>query len=155
MTLNEIGRVVEDEWLKAVQARPFIKLDEYIVMPNHFHAILYIERPLERAKRHPHRLFLDAGAQALAGRCRGPFAESVGSTVAAFKSAVTKKVNTVRGMKGFPVWQRGYFERVVRDEDELNDIRTYIIQNPVRWDRDAENPLRASLRLTGKVFTLE
>ena len=57
-----------------------------------------------------------------------------------FKSAATKQINELRGTPGKPVWQRNYFERVIRDEDELNRIREYIIYNPLKWADDKENP---------------
>ena len=57
-----------------------------------------------------------------------------------FKSTVTKQINVLRGTPGKPVWQRNYFERVIRDEDELNRIREYIIYNPIKWADDEDNP---------------
>ncbi len=65
---------------------------------------------------------------------------SIGSFVAGFKSAATRQVNAVRGVPGAPVWQRNYYEHVIRDEDGLARIRSYIATNPESWQLDAEHP---------------
>jgi REP element-mobilizing transposase RayT len=70
-----------------------------------------------------------------------PTVNSIPTIIELFKSTVTKQINELRGTPGKPVWQRNYFERVIRDEDELNRIREYIIYNPVKWVLDEDNPL--------------
>jgi len=60
--------------------------------------------------------------------------------VGAFKSAVTKRINEYRDTPGAPVWQRNYYEHVIRNESSLNDIRFYIQTNPMQWAEDRENP---------------
>jgi REP element-mobilizing transposase RayT len=64
----------------------------------------------------------------------------LGSFVAGFKSAATKRINQIRGTLGVPVWQRNYYERVIRNDEELNRIRQYIVDNPTHWEEDSENP---------------
>src|SRR4030042_4168764 len=105
-------------------------------MPNHFHAILFIVgadgRPPIYAKhdRAHDRVPLQ----------RVP--RSLGSLVAGFKSTVTTRINLSQGTAGQPVWERNYYEHVIRNEDSLNRIREYIINNPLRWHLDRENPNR-------------
>ena len=70
----------------------------------------------------------------------GSSPKSLGSFIAGYKSAVTKRINRIRKTPGAPVWQRNYYERIVRDETELNRIREYIRLNPVKWELDRENP---------------
>lgn len=65
-----------------------------------------------------------------------PVSGSLPTVVRAFKSAVTKRINQMRQTPGAPLWQRNYWERVVRDERELNQIREYIQDNPARWESD-------------------
>jgi len=65
------------------------------------------------------------------------------TVVGAFKSAVTKRINRVRGTPAFPAWQKDYYERVIRDDAELHRIREYIVNNPAQWEFDQENPDRA------------
>ena len=66
---------------------------------------------------------------------------SIGSIVAGFKSTTTKQINIMRSNSGCPVWQRNYYERVIRDEGELSRAREYIVNNPLKWESDRENPV--------------
>lgn len=129
MQLNSYGTIVEEEWLRTPVLRPYIELDEYSIMPNHFHGILVI---------------MDTGGAQRAAPLHTspqkpiPFvsSRSLGAVVRAFKSAVTKRINELRESPGNPVWQRGYYEDVVRNEKHLNYIRQYIQANPARWTED-------------------
>jgi REP element-mobilizing transposase RayT len=62
--------------------------------------------------------------------------------VGSFKSAVTKRINQSRNTPGAPVWQRNYYERVIRGERELDGIRRYIVDNPAKWAEDENHPSR-------------
>jgi REP element-mobilizing transposase RayT len=64
--------------------------------------------------------------------------------VGQFKSVATKSINALRDTPGASVWQRNYYEHVIRNEDDLNQIRQCILDNPVQWDVDEENPERAT-----------
>jgi hypothetical protein len=66
----------------------------------------------------------------------------LGSFVAGFKAATTKRINVARGLPGTPVWQRNYYEHVIRDEEAMAAIVNYVLTNPVRWMLDIENPER-------------
>jgi REP-associated tyrosine transposase len=125
--LNDWGQIVQDEWEKSAQIRKEIELDEFVIMPNHIHGIVVITQKMERAtSRSPLR--------------SGPAKCSLGALVAGFKAVVTKRMNMTRGLPGVPVWQRNYFEHVIRNEDSLNRIRDYILKNPTQWEFDRENP---------------
>ena len=65
---------------------------------------------------------------------------SLGAIMQNFKSTSTRQVNTVRHTSGLPLWQRNYFERIIHDERELNRIREYVVNNPLKWALDTENP---------------
>ena len=65
--------------------------------------------------------------------------ESLASLVAGFKSATTKRADEIRHSQG-PLWQRNYYEHIIRNEDNLYRIRRYILDNPAKWDEDSENP---------------
>jgi REP element-mobilizing transposase RayT len=75
--------------------------------------------------------------------------------VGGFKSAITKRINESRATPGAPVWQRNYYEHIVRNDDELFRIRDYIVNNPMQWKMDRENPLRTSDRLKRKAEAWE
>lgn len=124
LKLNGLGRIVEQEWMRTGIVRPEVKLDAFVVMPDHLHGIIVI------TDRNPH-----AHARRSAGGPVAPASGSLGAIVGQFKSIVTKRINGARGTPGQAVWQRGYFERVVRDAAALKAIRRYIVDNPVRWDR--------------------
>ena len=132
--LNEYGKVVEEEWLKTPTMRTRVQLDEFVLMPNHLHAIMVIQ---EGATAMPM-----VGAHSSAPLRRTP--NSLGSLIAGFKSAVTKRINILRMSRGFPVWQRNYYEHIVRDEDDMNRIREYVVNNPVRWAENENNPANIS-----------
>jgi len=138
MILNTYGHIVLDEWMEMAIIRPSIFLDECIVMPNHFHAILFL----------PH--IVDAH-DVVGAHCRAPSArginlsrtpQSLGSLIAGFKSTVTKQINILRASPGTPVWQRNFHEHVVRDEAASQRIREYIDGNPATWATDDEHLTR-------------
>jgi putative transposase len=139
--LNEMGRLVESVWLQTALVRPNIELDAYVVMPNHFHAIFFIhESP--GVPGATHRVAPTKNPYSAPGKTRrptGPKPRSVGAVMAQFKSLVTKSINDTRQYRGGTVWQRNYYEHVIRDEESLNRIREYIATNAHRWDLDREN----------------
>ncbi|MBM3155874.1 MAG: transposase [Chloroflexi bacterium] len=128
MVLNEYGKVVEEEWYRSGKIRHEIELDAFIVMPNHIHGVVTIVgaqglAPLQHDHAHLQRK-----------------PRSLSTFVTGFKSAVTIRVNELRGTLCEPVWQRNYYEHVIRNEHDLNDIREYIVNNAQKWDSDSENP---------------
>ena len=124
--LNELGRIAAEEWLKSARIRIEIELDAWVVMPNHVHGTVIITD--DRCK----------GDRPVAPS--GPRPRSLGAMMAGFKSAATRRINTTRGTPGASVWQRNYYEHVIRNESALDRIRQYIADNPARWSEDPENP---------------
>jgi REP element-mobilizing transposase RayT len=121
--------------------RPDIELDAYVVMPNHFHAIFFI-RESSNVAGATHRVAPTKNYCAIAGkpgRPGGPKPRSVGAIIGQFKSLVTKKFNITRQYFDGSLWQRNYYEHVIRDEQSLHRIREYIATNAQRWDLDREN----------------
>ena len=104
MRLNDAGRMVDSEWLNTPRIRPQVELDGYIVMPNHVHGIIcVVDDGRGTARRAP-----------TVERFGCPVPGSLPTIVRAFKSAATKQINTLRGTPGTPVWQRNYYEYVIR-----------------------------------------
>ena len=130
MHLNQYGEIAQEEWQKSSIIRPDIKLDEYVIMPNHFHGIVIIN-PVGANCCSP----LQLSSTRLSMKPR-----SLSSIMAGFKSAVTKKINIIRNAPGTPVWQRNYYEHIIRNENALNNIRQYIINNPLSWHQDQLHP---------------
>jgi putative transposase len=127
MQINGYGKIIETEWLKTPHLRPNVSLDTYVIMPNHFHAILIIHDDVGATRR---------VAPTIRNRPTGPLSGSVGAIVGQFKSKVTKRINSWQQVVGKEVWQRNYYEHVIRDEDDLNRVREYIENNPDRWLED-------------------
>lgn len=71
---------------------------------------------------------------------RLPSYQTIGTIVRGFKSAITKRINEIRDNPDCPVWQRNYYEYVIRSEEELNSIMQYLVENPLKWELDEENP---------------
>ncbi|HNV70112.1 MAG TPA: transposase, partial [Candidatus Ozemobacteraceae bacterium] len=143
MRLNEFGEIVVAEWLKTPTIRAEIELDEWVVMPNHFHAIVCIrrgDRPVAPTVAPPPRPVARPGAANHAAH--GPRPKSIGAMIAGFKSGVTTCINTKRGSPGAKVWQRGYYEHIIRDNESMGRIREYITMNPMKWGSDRENNQR-------------
>ncbi len=137
MILNEYGAIVWDEWIKTAEIRDEIELDEFVVMPNHFHGIVFI---IGGGDRRGDRPVAPTSVHTLVTPIQGPKPKSIGSLIAGFKSAATKRVNEMRNTPGAKLWQRNYYERIIRNEDELHRIREYIRNNPMKWAVDRENP---------------
>ncbi|MEW5958621.1 MAG: transposase [Chloroflexota bacterium] len=137
--LNEYGRIAHTEWLKSAEIRQEIALDVFVVMPNHIHGIVWItspDRSIGNVRTHARK-----GDRPVAlTPPRGPAPKSLGAFLAGYKSAVTKQINQVRDSPGTPVWQRNYYEHIIRTERALAAIRQYIAQNPLRWELDRYNP---------------
>ena len=100
-----------------------VRIDEWVVMPNHVHLILVI---------------VD-GVSAEAERPTNATSGTVGALIGKYKAAVTKRINTLRNDQGASVWQRGYYDHIIRNEQGLNSIRKYIHLNPSRWEQDRDN----------------
>jgi putative transposase len=136
MQQNHAGQMVEAAWQSIAAQFPTAELDEHVVMPNHFHGILRIVgAPL-------------VGARNTWASTRP--APTVGDIIGAFKSTTTDEyIRGVRdkawpGFKG-KLWQRNFYEHIIRDETELNKIRDYIRRNPLMWAGDRYNPERTVL----------
>jgi len=137
--LNVLGQIAEQEWLKTPSIRPDILLDAFVIMPNHVHGIIIMtsldENGVVGARR---RLAPTATHQPSAfGR---PPAQSLSSAIGAFKSIVARRINVLRSTPGGLLWQRNYYEHIIRNELDLERIRTYIANNPARWGEDEYNP---------------
>jgi putative transposase len=130
MRLNEWGAIARAEWLKTASIRREIALDEFVVMPNHVHAIVIIMADgngfAGATGRSPLR----------PGQPNGPPKKPLPSLIAGYKSSVTIRINRIRGAPGQPVWQRNHCEHIIRDEHGLSQIREYIRKNPVHWELD-------------------
>ncbi len=117
MVLNEYGEIVKDTWEDLINHVDGIELDAFGIMPNHVHGVI---------------VFIGAGKHTLS------------EIVRQLKTFSARRINRKRGSQGLPVWQRNYYEHIIRNEDDLARIREYIANNPANWQSD-ENYQAASL----------
>ena len=126
--LSRHGEIVKNVWCNLTNHYLNIKLDAFVVMPNHIHGIIILmdmnnvgagfkPAPTDLIKYYP-----------------------LSEIVRAFKTFSARHVSELRITPGIPVWQRNYHEHIVRNENEINRIREYIMHNPLRWQFDKENP---------------
>ena len=127
MRLNDAGRLVKTVWDELPRHYPHIQLDAYIIMPNHVHGIVWLTRGAG-LKPAPTNTNDDKARHGLP------------EIVRAFKTFSARRINSLRRTVGTPLWQRNYYEHVIRNDESLNRIRQYIMDNPSRWDEDPENP---------------
>lgn len=120
------GAIVAQEWQRIADVRPSVRLDAFMIMPDHIHGLLMLE----------HSTPNNTSATLPAPRRFGQsIVGSLQAILGQFKSVVTKRVNSLRQTPGAPVWQRNYYERIIRDEEALQRVRRYIQNNPTRWDQ--------------------
>lgn len=120
MVLSELGQIAEDEWRRAPALRPNVALDAFVVMPDHMHAVVVIERQTSDCAGRPTAFHSPS--------------QTVGAIVRGYKAAVTRRINDARGVAPSPLWLRNYYEHIVRDDADLDRIRRYIANNPARWE---------------------
>ena len=134
------GKMICETWKQLPENYPSVEIDDYVVMPNHFHGIIIIgTRPFGGLG--------DGAACLLRGHPQGGAPTlSLPDVVHRFKSLTTARYRQGVVQYGWQpfygrLWQRNYYEHVIRNEDELDDIRKYIDENPRKWDHDENNPL--------------
>ena len=120
MQLNQLGRIVAQEWQRTAVLRPYVDLDAFVVMPNHIHGVIVIVEENT-----------DAG-----GSAKLLAAKSLGAIVGQFKGSVTKRIRLLEGLPDIIVWQRNFHDHVVRNDKSLQRIREYIAYNPENWAED-------------------
>ena len=120
---SQAGKLVAKEWQQTATVRPAVELDLFVVMPNHFHGLIAISD--------------EASYGQAVGKGMRP--NSLGAIMAQFKSIVTKQCRSLGIGRQTPIWQRGYYDHIVRNERALNQIRQYILSNPLRWREDRFN----------------
>ena len=133
MVLNEAGHVAEEEWQNTINIRPGqVLLHEYVIMPNHMHAIVEITQSTSLSTLRSIYNNWHAGFPEVVDDnpipCRSP-SHTLGAIVRGYKAAVSKRL-------GFTVWQRNYYEHIIRNSQSYQRISEYIIINPENWQGD-------------------
>jgi putative transposase len=167
MRLSRLGKIARDEWFRTSELRPNIELAEFVVMPNHIHGIVAIQpsnqAALPHAPKEPpteqlrestqlsgqgtpscapteisaEQLGQDIPQPSQAEAFGKPTSNTIPTIVRGYKAAVTKQINILRNCPKCPVWQRNYYEHIIRNEDAYFRIAAYILDNPRRWSEDS------------------
>jgi putative transposase len=132
--LSELGKIVAEEWLKSFEMRSELFCDSWVIMPNHIHAIVQIDRQKNTGKTVERK-------NSPAGELFRP-PKSIPSFVAGFKAAATRRINLHRKTPGLKVWQDRYYDHIIRDIPGYEKIRNYIENNPASWHDDVFHPFK-------------
>jgi REP element-mobilizing transposase RayT len=126
MRLNAAGEIAQACWQAIPTHFPQVELDVFVVMPNHVHGIIMIvEAASNVGARHASPL-----------QANKPKSGSISAIVGSFKFAAARRINILNGTSSVPIWQRSFYDHIVRDEHELNRLGEYIVYNPSKWDED-------------------
>jgi putative transposase len=141
--LSECGRIVDDWWQRMPERYSGVILDKFVIMPNHMHAIIIIGGDVDNGvgaidnvgviHELPLRRWIKRRVMVLP------------KIIGYFKMNSARQINQMHNTTGCPVWQRNYWEHVIRNEKSLNKIREYICNNPLYWAADDENPERGKI----------
>lgn len=141
MVLSAYGKIASDEWSKTSEIRPHVSLDVFVIMPNHMHGIIIIgtgegNLALSHSAKEGECHSPQSGS-INKGECNSPLrspSNTIGAIVRGYKSAVTKQINLLG--PGTVVWQRNYYEHIIRNEQAYQTISEYVINNPLKWKED-------------------
>lgn len=163
MRINLLGEMIRKWWVELTHRFNNIGLDEFIIMPNHIHGIIFIAdncrdgvsslllKNKTQGQGDPPPTEINSkqhGGETKEGGETPPLLHknirkyTLGQIVAYFKYQTTKDINESRGTSGIPLWQHNYYEHIIRNEEELSKTREYIQNNPLKWYLDRENPKR-------------
>ena len=118
MQLSRSGEVVKFNWFNLTRVYPHVNLDAFVIMPNHVHGIIVLtDKEVATSKRH-----------------------GLPEIVRGLKTFSARRINQLSNNNGTPVWQRGYYEKVIQNEQSLQNIREYIVNNPLGWEKDEMHP---------------
>ncbi len=141
--LSECGNIVENTWLNLPEHFNGIELDSHILMPNHFHGIIFFDDTRRGEVLSPQLIrdrdeAQEGGGTPKMGGGTPPLRKNItlGQIVAYFKYQSTKSINNKYKLSPGRIWQRNYYEHIIRDDKDLKRIREYIFENPIKWELD-------------------
>jgi putative transposase len=138
--LSEVGVVVAEEWRNTGEIRPNVVLDQWVIMPNHLHAIVVISNGIvvETPRRRVSTVRCASTVRGVPTGSTRLRPNSLGSIIGQFKSVCTKRIRA-EGFVDF-AWQPRFYDHLIRSNRALDNIRRYIADNPSKWATDNENP---------------
>jgi len=139
IVLNQYGNIIQKRWLWLQDHFGYVRCDEYVVMPNHFHGILIIDSNVLVGRDLPVR---DLPVRDLSLQL--PKIKPLSELIGAFKTTSSKLIHQ-SGFKEFR-WQRSFYDHIIRNTKSLNNIIQYIIDNPKNWKNDKDNIMRKEIK---------
>jgi len=127
--LNRFGKIMYECWNDLPNHYANVELDTYVIMPNHFHGIILLVNGIGSNSV----ANVGAGLKPAPTKCH-----ALPEIVRGFKTFSSRRINADRNTPGTSVWQRNYYERVIRHEEELFETRKYIQENSLKWELDPE-----------------
>jgi putative transposase len=141
MVLSNFGLVAKQQWEKIPRRFPNIELGAFIIMPNHMHGIIVITDGRGTAGNRDDHDDKSSRRAPSHEEFQKPVKGSVPTIVRSYKSAVAYRINLIQRTQGVPVWQRNYYEHIIRNQQDLQNKTDYIGANPMLWDDDDNNPI--------------
>jgi REP element-mobilizing transposase RayT len=140
MRLNNLGQLACAQWLRLTRRFAAVELDEFVIMPNHLHGIIFLhDRTGTGSGNHMDESTNLAPRAPTTERFGVPIAGSIPTIIRSYKSSVTQRFQKICNTPGAILWQRNYYEHIICNDDDLRRIRDYICNNPLRWVLDREN----------------
>jgi putative transposase len=143
ISLSEMGKIANQNWMRISEHFPFIKLDAFVVMPNHIHGILVIDHSVDIENHDTVETLHATSLQSKSGSIKNeemaaisPKRGSLSSVIRSYKSSVTKQARQIHADFA---WQTRFHDHIIRDLDEYWKIRNYILNNPANWGKDKYN----------------
>jgi putative transposase len=138
MKLNDYGKIASTEWLRTPTLRTNVQAyeEEFVVMPNHIHGIIWITEADEHCKGAA--TLRPSNKDTIKDNKINVLPKSLGAIVRSYKSSVTYQINMIRKSPGGHVWQRNYYEHILRGEADWETIHKYMLVNPENWGNDPE-----------------
>lgn len=142
MQLNNFGKIVQKCWNQIPAKYKNVKIGDFVIMPNHIHCIIWIVEAIHESpetKQTIHESPYKNGVireLPLRGERRKMLLSKI---IGRFKMNSSKLINNIRNSAGSHIWQRGYYDHIIRNDEDLNNIKQYIQNNPQNWDKDKNN----------------
>ncbi len=145
MVLNDWGKVVDECWHGISKHFKNVEMDAYIIMPNHVHGIILINSNVEVDYARPvHGIghtWVPSSGRACSASTGNNKLGLLSVVLRSFKSAVTKRINVMRHTPSVEIWDRSFYDHIIRNDSDLIRIREYIINNPATWEFDENNSI--------------
>lgn len=132
MLLNDLGKIVEEVWQEIPDHFKGVELDTFVIMPDHMHGLIIINE-IEELSHNPGNLIYQN--RGVVSQERALKKRSLGSIVGSFKAEVSRRIIRKLKTERASIWQRNFYERIIRDDKELETVRCYIENNPANWGR--------------------